>query len=49
MKTRILKRKNGKPVKMLVPETKEDYVELQRLYDAGELQVGDSVKPKTAP
>ncbi len=49
MKTRILRRKNGEPVKMLVPETKADYVELQRLYDAGELQVGDSVKPKATP
>jgi hypothetical protein len=32
-------------VNILIPETKADVLELQKLYDSGRLQVGDSVKP----
>jgi hypothetical protein len=48
VKERIAYRKDGKPIKVLIPENKRDIAELQRLYDQGELQAGDHVKPKAA-
>lgn len=48
MKEQILFRKSGEAVTVLIPENKADLAELQKLYDEGKLQAGDSVKSSPA-
>jgi hypothetical protein len=48
MKRKVNYRKDGTPINVLIPESKADIAELQRLYDEGKLQAGDHVKQPSA-